>query len=79
MTSTSPSRQRWKLSRRRPKRSLYESRSLDEFRDSFATRLGALSRTQDLLMRAPAHDVLMAEVLRLELEAQGAMKEKMSA
>lgn len=52
-------------------RSLRESQSLDEFRDSFAARLGALSRTQDLLMRAPAHDVRMAEVLRLELEAQG--------
>ncbi|MCA1444818.1 PAS domain-containing protein [Ensifer sp. IC4062] len=52
-------------------RSLYESQSLDEFRDSFATRLGALSRTQDLLMRAPAHDVLIADVLCLELEAQG--------
>jgi len=52
-------------------RSLHESQSLDEFRARFATRLGALSRTQDLLMRAPAHDVLMAEVLRLELEAQG--------
>ncbi|THK34268.1 PAS domain-containing protein [Ensifer sp. MPMI2T] len=53
------------------RRSLYESQSLDEFRDSFATRLGALARTQDLLMRAPDCDVLMAEVLRLELEAQG--------
>ncbi|WP_026617405.1 HWE histidine kinase domain-containing protein [Ensifer aridi] len=52
-------------------RSLYESQSHDEFRDKYATRLGALSRTQDLLMRAPAQDVLMAEVLRLELEAQG--------
>ncbi|MCA1451372.1 PAS domain-containing protein [Ensifer sp. IC3342] len=53
------------------KRSLYESQSLDAFRDSFATRLAALARTQDLLMRAPDCDVLMAEVLRLELEAQG--------
>ncbi|NRP74258.1 Blue-light-activated histidine kinase [Ensifer psoraleae] len=52
-------------------RSLHESQSLDEFRDRFATRLGSLSRTQDLLMRAPEHDVRMAEVLRLELEAQG--------
>ncbi|WP_164923856.1 sensor histidine kinase [Sinorhizobium fredii] len=52
-------------------RSLDESQSLDEFRDRFAIRLGSLSRTQDLLMRAPEHDVLMAEVLRLELGAQG--------
>ncbi|PDT47727.1 MULTISPECIES: PAS domain-containing protein [Sinorhizobium] len=52
-------------------RSLKESQSLDEFRDRFASRLGAFSRTQDLLMRAPAHSVLLAEVLRLEMEAQG--------
>lgn len=52
-------------------RSLHESQSLDEFRAKFATRLGALSRTQDLLMRAPEREVVMAEALRLELEAQG--------
>ncbi|ACP22205.1 hypothetical protein NGR_b07470 (plasmid) [Sinorhizobium fredii NGR234] len=59
-------------------RSLNESRSLDEFRNSFATRLGALSRTQDLLMRAPERDVLMAEVLRLELQARAAMRGKIT-
>ncbi|WOS66066.1 sensor histidine kinase [Sinorhizobium fredii] len=52
-------------------RSLHESQSLDEFREKLAARLAALSRTQDLLMRAPERGVLMAEVLRLELEAQG--------
>ncbi len=55
-------------------RSMRESRSLDEFRDSFAMRLDALSRTQDLLMRPLKRDVLMAEVLRLELVAQGGHK-----
>lgn len=52
-------------------RTLRESQSLDAFRASFETRLGALARTQDLLMRPPDRDVLMVEVLRLELDAQG--------
>lgn len=52
-------------------RTLRESGSLEEFRGAFEARLGALSRTQDLLMRPPERDVLMAEVLRLELQAQG--------
>ncbi|NGO54642.1 sensor histidine kinase [Allomesorhizobium camelthorni] len=50
---------------------LRESSSLDEFKDAFQTRLAALARTQDLLLRAPDRDTDMADILRTEFEAQG--------
>lgn len=52
-------------------RTLRESRSLEEFNESFRTRLDAFFRTQDLLTRPAECDVLIREVLRLELQAQG--------
>lgn len=48
-----------------------ESSSLDDFKQAFQTRLDALARTQDLLLRAPERETDLADILRMELEAQG--------
>jgi two-component sensor histidine kinase/PAS domain-containing protein len=50
---------------------LRESSSLDEFRQAFQIRLDALARTQDLLLRAPERETDLADILRMEFEAQG--------
>jgi two-component sensor histidine kinase/PAS domain-containing protein len=56
------------------RRALRESHSLEEFRETFEGRLDALARTQDFLTRAPQAAVGIAEILRLELGAQGAQE-----
>ncbi|TIW04663.1 MAG: sensor histidine protein kinase, partial [Mesorhizobium sp.] len=38
---------------------------------AFESRLGAMARTQDLLVRAPKGSVDMSEILRLEQQAHG--------
>lgn len=48
-----------------------ESGSLNEFKSAFQERLDALARTQDLLLSAPERDTGLADVLRMEFEAQG--------
>lgn len=52
-------------------RTVRESQSLDEFSKGFQSRLDNFARTQDFMLRAPEDAVEMAEVLRLELQAQG--------
>src|SRR5690606_11440546 len=47
------------------------SRSLDDFMHAFAMRLGALVRTQDLLVRGPLEKVPLVELIRFELDASG--------
>ncbi|RWO01656.1 MAG: PAS domain-containing protein, partial [Mesorhizobium sp.] len=53
------------------RRTLRDSGSLEEFGHAFESRLGAMARTQDLLVRAPKGSVDMSEILRLELQAHG--------
>jgi two-component sensor histidine kinase/PAS domain-containing protein len=50
------------------------SRDLDDFFRAFEARLGALARTQDLIVRSPAGRIDLREVVERELEAFGAAK-----
>jgi len=50
------------------------SRTLDEFIEAFDARLGALARTQDLLVRGPLEMVPLVDLVRFELEASGAQE-----
>jgi PAS domain S-box-containing protein len=52
------------------------SRTLDEFMAAFEARLGALGRTQDLIVRSPLETAGLHELARLELEAVGAHEGK---
>ncbi|HET6805543.1 MAG TPA: CheR family methyltransferase [Frateuria sp.] len=51
---------------------LQRSTSLEEFRDAFNDRLGALSRAQSLLCRSDKAPVTLEALLRMELSAVGA-------
>jgi two-component sensor histidine kinase/PAS domain-containing protein len=52
-------------------RTARESQSIDEFSKAFQSRLDNFARTQDFMLRAPEDALEIAEVLRLELQAQG--------
>lgn len=49
---------------------------LDDFNNALMPRLQALARSQTLLMNAPNEDVAIADILRSELDAVGAEKDK---
>lgn len=53
---------------------LRDAQSLDAFEAAFHARLAGLARTQELLVRAPSHPVGLAEILRMELIAQGGIE-----
>jgi PAS domain S-box-containing protein len=48
------------------------SKDLDEFLATFQARLGALARTQDLLLSTPSGEIGLHEIVRSELQAVGA-------
>jgi PAS domain S-box-containing protein len=48
------------------------SRSFDDFFKAFEARLGALARSQDLMVASPSGTVNMFDIVRLELESVGA-------
>jgi two-component sensor histidine kinase/PAS domain-containing protein len=52
----------------------HSARTLDAFFDAFEARLGALARTQDLLVRSPLEPVDLGEIIRVELGAIGAQR-----
>ena len=47
------------------------SPTLDAFAEAFDARLQALARTQDLLVRGPLEKVVLADLVRFELDAAG--------
>jgi len=53
---------------------LRDAQSLDAFEAALHARLAGLARTQELLVRAPSHPVGLAEILRVELTAQGGIE-----
>lgn len=57
-------------------RTARESQSLGEFEEAFQTRLGAFSRSHELMVRPPEDVIDLTEVLRLELGAQGGREGK---
>jgi two-component sensor histidine kinase len=50
----------------------HSAATLDEFFGAFEARLGALARTQDLLVRNPLEAIDLHDIIRLELDAIGA-------
>ena len=52
------------------------SRGLDDFFRAFEARLGALARTQDLIVRSPTDRIELREIIERELEAVGAARGK---
>ena len=53
---------------------LRDSEYLGDFESAFNSRLAGLARTQELLVRAPTRPVGLAEILRMELIAQGGIE-----